>query len=245
MTFDTVLRIKRKRTDDALKVLLTSESSEPQGKKRRVWKLSRSADSRGIPIPISVLPAATDATSCENQSLTQATILSPPRFSVRKRKASESFTPKKSQRIFDLEREETIQVKSIRSLAESDALNAMLSEYLAVNDLTHTSNSSLEDDYVYDIYYPQATTQAIEDATAALRSNYGLLEHFDWEASEQLIVDDDDRESDGAQSDDSNAEDWAGNDYPDEEDFHSSDGSLVFRGSEDENDESFDRDDWD
>lgn len=242
MTFDTVLRIKRKRTDDALKVLLTSETSEPQGKKRRVWKLSRSADSNGIPIPIS----ARMQDGQVDKHTSQEPPVSPPRFSVRKRKASESFTPKKSQRIFDLEREESArQVSSVRSLAESDALNAMLSEYLTANDLTHTSNSSQEDDYVYDIYYPQATTQAIEDATAALRSNYGLLEHFDWEASDHLVVDDDDRESDGEESDDSNAEDWAGNDYPDEEDVHSSDGSLDFRGSDSENDESFDRNEWD
>lgn len=243
MTFDTVLRIKRKRTDDALKVLLTSDVSEPQGKKRRVWKLSRSADSNGIPIPIAVRKTNQEQKEVDLPDQPST----PPRFSVRKRKASESFGPKKSQRILDLEREESNnQEKPIRSLAESDALNAMLSEYLGANDLTQTSVSSSDDDYVYDIYYPQATTQAIEEATAALRSNYGLLEHFDWEGSTQLVVDDDDRESAGEESNDSNAEDWAGNDYPDEENsMHSSDESIVYHGSDSENDESFDRNDWD
>ena len=45
-----VLRIKRKRTDDPLKLLLSDV--EPN-KKRRVWELSRTADSNGIPIPLS------------------------------------------------------------------------------------------------------------------------------------------------------------------------------------------------
>lgn len=246
MSFDTVLRIKRKRTDDPLKMLLTSEDAAPTGKKRRVWQLSRSSDCRGIPVPIP--SRCTTGVEVTGMSLTQGQ--QPPRFSVRKRKASESFTPRKSQRILDLEREEAQEeikgpVNDVRSSAENEALSSMLSEYLATNDLTQSSSSSIDEDFVYDIYYPQATSQAIEDATAALNSNYGLLEHFDWEKIDNLVVDEEDQNSEGEESEDSNAEDWAGNDYPDEEEDRESENSFDLRGSGSDASESFDKNDWD
>lgn len=248
MSVETVLRIKRKRTDESLSMLLTSDSAEPEGKKRRVWQLSRSSDSRGIPVPISVskerkLPPIADVEMQEAPS--------PPRFSVKRPKSSnDTYPAKRTQRILDLEREEKVddmpEVQQGSKLADNDILSSMLSDYLTANDLTQTSNSSTEEDYVYDIYYPQATTQAIENATTALLSNYGLLQHFDWEGSNILVVEDDDN-SDEAGSEDSNAEDWAGNDYPDEEDGadSESDDSLDILGSDSENDETFDRSDWD
>lgn len=245
MSFDTVLRIKRKRTDESLTVLLTSDTTEREGKKRRVWQLSRSSDSRGIPVPI-----ASRLQKVEEQPTVAATQdpPSPPRFTVRKRKASETMMSNRTQRVLDLEREnKTLPTQEILSLSDNEVLNSMLSDYLSNNDITQSSNSSTEEDYVYDIYYPQATTQAIEDATAALQTNYGLLEHFDWDATSNLVVDDDSTGSDGGDSEDSNAEDWIGNEYPDEEDSASngSGDSFEILGSDNEHDETFDRNEWD
>lgn len=250
MSFDAVLRIKRKRTDESLTMLLTSDAAVPEGKKRRVWQLSRSSDSRGIPVPIST--RLTMESSSSEKDIEMDEVPSPPRFSVRKRKASESYSGHKSQNILDLEREYKTSSSDndleTPSLADNEVLSSMLSEYLSANDLTQTSNSSAEEDYVYDIYYPQATTQAIEDATVALKSNYGLLEHFNWDETNNLVVDDDDVDSDGEGSEDSNAEDWAGNEYPDEEDMNgtsSDDDDDKILGSDSETDETFDRSDWD
>ena len=76
------------------------------------------------------------------------------------------------------------------------------------------------DGWVYDTYYPVATVEALAAADAALSSNYGLLEHFDLQ---ELVVEEEDEEGDEHDSEDSNAESYAGNDYPDEEDFADSD----------------------
>lgn len=244
MSYDTVLRIKRKRTDESLTVLLTTDALEREGKKRRVWQLSRSSDSRGIPVPI----ASRHTTIEEKPETATQNAISPPRFSVRKRKASETIMSNRTQRVFDLEREsKPVPEQEIMSLSDNEVLNSMLSDYLSTNDITQSSSSSTDEDYVYDIYYPQATTQAIEDATAALQSNYGLLEHFDWDATSNLVVDDDSTDSDGGDSEDSNAEDWIGNEYPDEEDSASNHSGESFEilGSDNENDETFDRNEWD
>lgn len=250
MSFDTVLRIKRKRTDESLTMLVTSDETLPGGKKRRVWQLSRSSDSRGIPVPIVTAKAPVLPTFADEE---MPDAPSPPRFSVKRPRSSTIVHPaKKIQRILDLEREEKKPAKpegeAPQVMADNDILNSMLNEYLCANDLTQSSSSSIEEDFVYDIYYPQATTQAIDNAKAAVLSNYGLLEHFDWDASNNLVVDDDDKDSEGYDSDDSNAEDYVGNDYPDEEGDVGSEGSadsFDIQNSDSENDETYDRSDWD
>lgn len=239
MTIDAVLRIKRKRTEDPLKVLLTSEI-EPAGKKRRIWQLSRSSDSRGIPIPV---PSQAGTPTSHAGDLERAET-SVPRFCVKKRKAAgmEPGSKKASQRIVDLELAMSgiVAVPLQTSLADNQILNAMLNEYMSSNDSTQTSISGSEEEYVYDIYYPSATTHAIDDATVAIRENYGLLEHFDLGTVETLVYDQvSEDDSQNYDSEDSNAEDWAGNDYPDEEEVDSSDESLEMVGSGDEDEHSF------
>ena len=242
MAVDTVLRIKRKRNEEPIKVLLTADESKhsagadtPLSKKRRVWQLSRSSDSRGIPVPLSSDKAVKHGAADVNMKEA-----SPPRFSVRKRKASDTFVARTDQRVLDLERQ-SAKDDLPQTLSSNEVLSAMVSEYLIGKDVMQSHNT--DEDYVYDIYYPSASAQAIAEADAIVRTNYGLLEHFDWDASESLVFEDDEQDSENYDSEDSNAEDWAGNDYPDEEDNNSGD-SLEILGSDDERSHDWDEDDW-
>ena len=123
----------------------------------------------------------------------------PPRFDVTKREVGED-----DQVVLELRRVDAEGVK--------DTHMEMVDDYLA--------------EWVYDTYYPVAATEAIAAAEDALRNNYGLLEHFDME---ELVLEEEEEENDEHDSDDSNAESYAGNDYPDEDDFaYSSDGRSSF-----------------
>lgn len=227
-------------------MLVTSDDTVREGKKRRFWQLSRSSDARGIPVPIT----ASKSSRLEpviDEEMHDAP--SPPRFSVKRPSTiNGGESAKKIQRVLDLERKEKKpkrrEEESIAVLSGNDVLSSMLNEYLSSNNTAQSSSSSMDEDYVYDIYYPQATTQAIDEAKAALLSNYGLIEHFDWDNSNNVVLDEDAQDSDGDDSDDSNAEDWAGNDYPDEEDLESQD-SFDIQNSDSENDETYDRREWD
>jgi hypothetical protein len=241
MAVDTVLRIKRKRTEDPLQILLTQDEQSPIGtpsgvvssnhdlraKRRRVWQLSRSSDARGIPVPLTTKKSVSTATETR-----QAAVVTPPRFSVRKRKSREleGRPDENYRRVLDLERQTKTQVSTAlptgEALAPDPRLADMLSEYLSATAAASKAQSqaSVEDtamkdeDYVYDIYYPSATAEAIAAAHEAITSNYGLLEHFNWDELDQLVVEEADSDDDQHDSEDSNAESWVGNDYPDEED---------------------------
>ncbi|ORY81363.1 hypothetical protein BCR37DRAFT_41270 [Protomyces lactucae-debilis] len=254
MAVSTVLRIKRKRTDDPVQILLTQEDQpietssvahEQATKKRRVWQLSQSSDHRGIPVPLST-KRPRSATLEEG-----STAVEPPRFKVRKRKSQLGESRQEDyRRVLDLERREE-SVKNDNSLekaslAPDPRLADMLSDYLessaaATKEAESEDTTMKEEDYVYDIYYPSAAAEAIAAAQEAITSNYGLLEHFNWDDLDQLVVEEEGSDQDGHDSEDSNAESWIGNDYPDEEEDDSDESGHIY-GSDAE--EEWDRDEW-
>ncbi|BFZ56711.1 hypothetical protein PYCC9005_003759 [Savitreella phatthalungensis] len=222
-----LLRIKRKRTDDPVIALLAipddpTDLDDSPTKRRRVWQLS----------------GPTPATS---STLTQTEV---PRFALRKRK---SLSEENSTLILDLERQESVHTASgprsydrptrLRRtaghvddhLAPNAAHMALVDEFLAgdaASTGTSIHSSTSDEEWVYDLYYPVETVDALCSAQDALRSNYGLLEHF--ELSGSIEADGDGLEpEDDHDSEDSNAESWQGNDYPDEEEFDTSDEEDV------------------
>ncbi|SAL98196.1 hypothetical protein [Absidia glauca] len=85
----------------------------------------------------------------------------------------------------------------------------MVKEYLTLNDRVEEPE---EDDYVYDVYYCDKSTD--NDAVIA-GPNVGSLMWFDQDT--EYMNDDTDSEVGDNEDEDSNAEDFYQNDYPDEE----------------------------
>ncbi|KAI8088686.1 uncharacterized protein BX664DRAFT_331121 [Halteromyces radiatus] len=88
----------------------------------------------------------------------------------------------------------------------------MVKEYLTLND--RTEEEPEEDDYVYDVYYCDKSTDLT--ATGIAGPNVGSLVWFDQDT--EYLNDDTDSEVGDIEDEDSNAEDFYQNDYPDEED---------------------------
>ncbi|KAI8340047.1 hypothetical protein BC941DRAFT_239544 [Chlamydoabsidia padenii] len=85
----------------------------------------------------------------------------------------------------------------------------MVKEYLTLNDKVEEPE---EDDYVYDVYYCDKST---DKDTVITGPNVGSLMWFDEET--EYMNDDSDSEIGDNEDEDSNAEDFYQNDYPDEE----------------------------
>lgn len=191
-----VLRVKRKRGEDRVPVLV----AESESKRRRVWKLSGQGD------------AAAGA---------QEAAVEPPRFNVLKRRLDDD-----EQVVLELGRVRTEAPALQDAATQADAhaqVDGLEAAHLdMLNDVLDDRVDS-DDEWVYDTYYPVATIDALAEAEAALRSNYGLLEHFD---VEQLVIEEEDDEDEAHDSEDSNAESYAGNDYPDEDEYAYSDDSA-------------------
>ncbi|ORX58044.1 hypothetical protein DM01DRAFT_1333725 [Hesseltinella vesiculosa] len=104
----------------------------------------------------------------------------------------------------------------------------MVKEYLSLND-------SMDEDYVYDVYYCDVTNNPASFAGA----NIASLVWFD-DQNEEYMNDDSDSELGDFADEDSNAEDFYQNDYPDEvsdEDFEE---QFEDGGSSDNFDEEYD-----
>ncbi|KAJ3491135.1 hypothetical protein NLI96_g915 [Meripilus lineatus] len=123
---------------------------------------------------------------------------------------------------------------------EMEKFLPMLEEYLRVNEInlpvpdSPRSQESDEDDYVWDVFYQRPTTfQLLYEENLTLGTVTGLPpstnDLFDSDSDSEFIDEDDE---------DSNAEDWYKNDYPDEEDPSTSDedGSDEFHEDSDQED---------
>ncbi|KAI9025803.1 hypothetical protein CLU79DRAFT_743155 [Phycomyces nitens] len=104
----------------------------------------------------------------------------------------------------------------------------MVKEYLTLNEKPKD-----EDEYVYDVYYRDDS-----NLTAGINAgNIGSLVWFDEETG--YLNDDTDSELGDHEDEDSNAEDYYQNDYPDEE---SDQGYEPYHGSDLSSDDEYDRD---
>lgn len=116
---------------------------------------------------------------------------------------------------------------------------SMVQDYLSISaaetnqtSSTSISEASSEDDFVYDIYIQESPVKVSEEVDGV--GSFESLEErlywekklgaknvatLTWEEESLQLIDDSADTSDGEDydSDDSNAEDWYGNDYPDEE----------------------------
>ncbi|CEG65326.1 hypothetical protein RMATCC62417_02129 [Rhizopus microsporus] len=88
----------------------------------------------------------------------------------------------------------------------------MIKEYLTLNDREQKQED--EDDYVYDVYYRDD-----QEPNALNVNNVGSLVWFD-DTTEYMDDNDTESEMGDVGDEDSNAEDYYQNDYPDEEDDH-------------------------
>ncbi|KAH8085948.1 hypothetical protein BXZ70DRAFT_1067833 [Cristinia sonorae] len=138
---------------------------------------------------------------------------------------------------------------------EMDKFLPMLQEYLKVNDISSAtplpSSRSLagmsagEDEYVWDVFYQRPTTFQELYEPALQGVNIGTLTGLPpdanaWDSDDSSEFEDEDDE-------DSNAEDWYTNDYPDEEESsdEASDGDEFHEDSEGEGNYRDDDDlDW-
>ncbi|KAI0671088.1 hypothetical protein C8Q78DRAFT_973889 [Trametes maxima] len=104
----------------------------------------------------------------------------------------------------------------------------LLKEYLNMDEITPPSSSpvpngdSMDEDYVYDVFYHRPTTfQELYEPGAG--SNIAKLTGLPPELSGLSREDESDEEYDDEDDEDSNAEDWYTNDYPEEEDADAAD----------------------
>ncbi|KAI0917516.1 hypothetical protein AcW1_007304 [Taiwanofungus camphoratus] len=148
-------------------------------------------------------------------------------------------------------------VTSASSTTNTDAEVAkflpLLKDYLRLNDMASPSASpsasSLpptvsvaiggDNDYVWDMFYQRPTTfQELFMPSTSVSGNIAKLTGLPPEL-EGLYDTDSDSEYAGEDDEDSNAEDWYKNDYPEEEDERSDEGSDVFHENSDYEDAMF------
>ncbi|KAH9922612.1 uncharacterized protein B0H18DRAFT_1017058 [Fomitopsis serialis] len=146
-------------------------------------------------------------------------------------------------------------VPSTSGVEASDSVDAdiakflpLLQDYLKLEDpvavpATSAAPPAREDDtdYVYDVFYQRLTRDP-----SAIYGNVGTLTGVPDELIMYDSDDDNDSEVYDTADEDSNAEDWYQNDYPDEEsdrDDDGSEGSDVFHESSDHEDMMYDDDD--
>ncbi|KAL7746527.1 hypothetical protein RI367_008177 [Sorochytrium milnesiophthora] len=220
-----VLRVKRKRGDEPLDGLILPGSKRQVQIGDRVFRrvdtvASRATDELDL-TKFSAPPLEAGGSQASDAGVAR-------QYKVVGRERSVALTSVDATRttmnIYDIQTEQT---PFVYGDGDGDAappnMNefiSMVQEYLTLSEQPTlpepTAASSDGDGYVYDIY--------VQDVAATANQQTGnLLPHFarlDWNGNEEFSLDSDgDDSSAGAHSDDSNAEDYYGNDYPDEEDL--------------------------
>ncbi|TCD62096.1 hypothetical protein EIP91_007471 [Steccherinum ochraceum] len=137
---------------------------------------------------------------------------------------------------------------------EVDKFLPMLKEYLRVNDISSStplpSSTSLAavatpgDEYVWDVFYQRPTTfQELYDEPSLNNINIGTVTGLPPEAN--IWDSDSDSEYEDEADEDSNAEDWYTNDYPDEEESDDSNDEDDFHEDSEQEEVYRDEDDLD
>jgi len=130
--------------------------------------------------------------------------------------------------------------------SEMEKFLPMLQDYLNINRIDApgissqstasssepTMNSGTQDDYVWDIFYRRPATLSEWNSVA----NVATLSGLPPTASDVYDSDSDESEPEDEADEDSNAEEYYKNDYPDEEESDDSDGSDIFHEDHDDSD---------
>ncbi|CEJ03777.1 hypothetical protein RMCBS344292_17754 [Rhizopus microsporus] len=234
----TILRIKRKRTEEPLEALLLQQQNEEKRLKRS------NEDTSVLKVSATALPTifrlAETVEEASFSNLDEARKLkdrisrriqpglsrpqTPTPIEERKEQLmqKQSDVSKKARyRVISQNRAKAMENMPPVLILDEDTEDVddimcnfipMIKEYLTLNDREQKQED--EDDYVYDVYYRDD-----QEPNALNVNNVGSLVWFD-DTTEYMDDNDTESEMGDVGDEDSNAEDYYQNDYPDEEDDH-------------------------
>jgi len=248
----TVLRIKRKRTEESPNTLIINEKDDLQRKKikkdlnsTKVFKLAESFDFQTFKEKETSKKLKEHLTNIDIEKKSNG--LDNVKTELMKNKIKESKAARykvisknramkinnetnNDYQIYDVVKEDSLEGLFYGSKKEEELMcnfNKMVKEYLKVNNDNTPSaadNDDSQDNYVYDLYIPVDSDKVTEDDNAA-----ALI----WEELDENIYDYNEGDNSSYDSEDSNAEDYYQNEYPSSEE---DDGGLYSSSEEDEDD---------
>ncbi|ORX58552.1 hypothetical protein BCR36DRAFT_580165 [Piromyces finnis] len=254
----TVLRIKRKRTEESPNTLIINENEDDLKRKKvrktanpnRVFKLADSFDFQTFRDKEAAKKLKEHLTNIDIEKKSSGLEAAKNELMEKKIKESKAarykvITKNRAMKtndndedeyqLYDVVKEDSLEGLYYGSKKEEELMcnfNKMIKEYLQVSNDNNTSaedNDDSQDNYVYDLYIPVDSDKLTENDVAA-----DLI----WEELDNNIYDYNEDDNSSYDSEDSNAEDYYQNEYPSSSE---DEGGLY---SSEEDDDSDDSDDY-